>query len=468
MRETSERHARTPRQLLFAILVGLFAAMCSVSAFADHLVVLSDSPLPTLQGASPVPPEITYAGASSSGGLVLAGDQGFYNGWTAHVSGDANYVWVSTFPQRWSAVGARAVSDARDGGFWVVGYGTSVDTTGVEHQFPNPMDRLKVVDAASYDYLARLDKSGNVFWQRRIFEGHQRFTYCVREASDGPIVLGYRSVTYRVSGDNTKPAIVDVPWLTKFDSQGRIRWDIPLVPDDMPAFETDDLRGSSCTGLHVSSNDQITVAFTALEFEGITKTSAGVVLPANYRDQAGARGTVVVQIDRDGHIVHSIKTTNASNAYLFAAGSGFSLVEHLRYKADDHKLPARDLFHVWAADIANIKRSGIRITRLDDRLETVSTQEISLPAFAGRVSAVLPARSGGYFVTGCDESGYNSIARVTTAGSISALQRIKPSPSINQCDTFGLANGQNDGEVIMFYGGRLDGNNVARLKTTPD
>ncbi|MGF6757542.1 hypothetical protein [Paraburkholderia sp. GAS42] len=468
MRAPSKRCARGVDRVLKAIFVGLFAATCSVSSFADHFVVLSDSPLPERKEATPGLPEISYAGPSAKGGLVLAGRQGFYSSWAAHVSDDATFAWVSTLPQQWPGIGATAVADARDGGFWVVGHGRSMDTRAAENQASSGLGRLMVTEAASYDNLARLDKSGQMLWQRRLFEGHQRFAYCVREAPDGPIVLGFSRQTYRAASDKSKSDAVFVPWLTKFDPAGHMQWDRALIGEDVPALESPDLRDPSCTGLQISAKGQITVAVTVIEIDGATKTSEGVVLPARYWDHTSARGTLVVQLSSDGHVLHSSRTSNAYSAYLFAQGSGFSLVEHLRYKLDSGRLAGADLLHMMSAIFDNVKATGIRITRFDERLQTISTQEIKLPALADRVSAVLQARSGGYFVAGCDQSGFNSIVHITATGSIGAIERIKPSPSINQCDTFGLANGRNDGEVLVFYGGSLDRNNIARLKVVPD
>jgi hypothetical protein len=275
-------------------------------------------------------------------------------------------------------------------------------------------------------------------------------------------------LTYQLAGDKLKPHEIFVPSLTKFDSGGRIQWDRTLVREELPALESSIVWGLSCTGLLVSSNGQVTVAVTVDEIKGAAKTAKGFVLPAKYWDNTSARGTVLVQLDQEGRIVHSLRTVDAFSAFLFAEGSGFSLVEHLRYKLDYRKLANVDLIHKMFAAFTNNGKAGIRITRLNQQLQIVSSIEIPMPSFSDRLSAVLPARGGGYFVTGCDANGFNSIARVTTSGSISATLRIRPSDSINQCDTMGLAYGETDDEVLVFYGGRLDGNNVALLKVAPE
>jgi hypothetical protein len=447
-----------------ALLIAVTVATSSVSLSAEHFVILTDSPLPNPQVAITGRPEIEFAGTSGDDGFLLAGKQGTYGGWVGQVSKDSTVKWETAFSRQWPEMGARALVDANDGGFLVVGHGQSFDTAEAERNAVDPMRRLEIVEAAGYDHLTRLDKSGKVMWERRLFEGHERYSYCARETSDGVVVLGFTERTYQLAGTRLQPERIFVPSLTKIDLDGHIQWDRALVDDNLPALESSLIWHLSCTGLRVSRNGQVTVAVTVDEIKNAAKTAQGIVLPADYDNNTSNRGTLVVQLDREGHVLHSIRTPDAFNAFLFDDGSGFSLVEYLRYKLDRQKLAIADLLHKMLAAYTNASKAGVRITRLNQQLQTIDSVEISMPSFSDRLSAVLPARGGGYFVTGCDIDGFNSIARITASGSVSATLRIRPSDNINQCDTMGLAYAGADDEVLVFYGGRLDGNNVALLK----
>lgn len=455
--------------LLKAIFAGLCITTCPIPAFAGHFQVLEDLTLPERPGATPGQAEIIDATPSANGGLLLAGRQGSYSAWTMHVSDNMKPDWVGAVDQGWPGIGARALADARDGGFWAVGYGRLSDTRAAERKNREPVRMLEIGLAVSYDYVARLDRTGKQLWRRPLFTGTPRRLYCIREAADGLVVLGDDSMTYRRAGDALPPATLSVPWLAKLDQEGRVLWEHTLVGDDQAVLVRPlNLQEPLCTRLQIAVDGRITVATTVDEIEGAVNGPEGTTLPDHYYDYRKSAGTLVVQLDGGGQVLHTARTDNADGAFLFAGANGYSLVEHMWQEPDRKKLKGANLLHIMAAMFANIQASGVRVTRFDNNLQKLDTQEIKLPAFFGRVSAVLPARSGGYFVAGCDESAYNSIAHITPAASVSAIERIKPSTRMNQCDTFGLAQGRNDGELLMFYGNSLVGNHIARLKMSAD
>jgi hypothetical protein len=87
--------------------------------------------------------------------------------------------------------------------------------------------------------------------------------------------------------------------------------------------------------------DEARLRGSARESSARGGSQVGAVLQVPARgagDQTTARGTLIVQLDRNGHVLHSSKTSNVYTTYLFAQGSGFSLLEHLRHKLDVRKL----------------------------------------------------------------------------------------------------------------------------------
>jgi hypothetical protein len=138
---------------------------------------------------------IADASPSSKGGVLIAGRQGNSRSWTFYVSGAMHLQWSNITEQGWPGYGAVAMTDARDGGFWVVGYGQSADT----QEDKRKIGGKKIRDAVAFDYVSYVDASGRVVWQHAFLTGARRRIRCAKDGRDGLFV----------SGDESLPVIVD-------------------------------------------------------------------------------------------------------------------------------------------------------------------------------------------------------------------------------------------------------------------
>jgi hypothetical protein len=450
-----------------AMLIATYVMLHSSLAVAEDFQIVDTVTLSPASGVAPERAQILDAASSSRGGLLLAGTQDASRAWTLHVSSDLRLDWSNLIDQGWPGYGARALADAHDGGYWVVGYGQSVDTRDEVRKSTLAGAWLKIVNAATFDYVSRFDGTGKQLWQRPMFEGAAHRLYCIREAGDGLVVLGHESVTYPDIEDPQRLYKLDAPWVAKLDKVGRLIWQRMLVSDHEPVL-TSPLGNfeSTCSGLQISNAGQITVAVTVTEIEDAKTVAGQIALPNRYYEHAKAAGTLLVQLDSRGREVRTLRTAGADKAFLFSGPDGFSLVEHMKPAPETPGNASAGLIRMLTQAFSVINASGVRITSLDDNLRKLDVSEIKLSAFSHTLSEVQPATPSGYFIAGCDENSFNSIAWITATGSVKSIQKILPSTRANQCAKIGLAQGATDRDIVVFFSNTLVGNNILRMRTS--
>jgi hypothetical protein len=301
-----------------------------------------------------------------------------------------------------------------------------------------------------------------------LFEGSAHRFYCIQDAVDGEVVLGTGSLTFADPGNPERPTVLVAPWVAKLDKEGRVLWERMLVSEHEPVLTSPQGNfNPQCTGLQISDDGRITVAVSVTEIADTQSSGGKITLPEHYYQHTKAIGTLVVQLDPDGRDLSTFRTDAADAAFLFAGSVGFSLVEHTKPAFDRSKGLGAGVVGMLAQAYAVINASGVRITSLDDHLRKIGAHETRLPALSNRLSAVLPMAAGEYIVAGCDQDSYNSLAKITSTGSVKAVQRILPSARANQCAEIGLAPGPTEGQLLMFFGNRLLGNNILRVAVAP-
>jgi hypothetical protein len=350
--------------------------------------------------------------------------------------------------------------------YWAAGYGRSKDTRVAARKALSQW--FSVENAATFDYVARLDAHGKLLWQKPIFEGHSHDLSCVQETTDGLVILGYQTVFYRNTAGGPKKTPFGVPWIAKLDKQGNPLWERNLVDQTEPVLVSPSQFASQpgCENLQITADGKITIAATVNEIESTSQDRDGVVVPDYAFQHTKAPGTLVVQLDHTGKQLSRFETQQADSAFLFAHTDGYFLVEHRRRGFGSFaQFVARFIPYVLSILRKEYTEgAGVRITRLSSTLQVLGAQEILNPAFSERLTAVLATNTGTVFVAGCDLASVNSIAEISSTGSLTAIRPIFKSSTANQCAKVGLARGQ-PRDLLVFFGSGLTGNRLLRLDT---
>lgn len=152
-------------------------------------------------------------GTTSSNDGDVTGKKGSSDWWVIRLDGQGNLLWQKTFGGS-SFENANAVVTTPDGGFIVAGYTTSNDGDVTGHKF-------------SFDcWVIKLDSQGNLLWQK-VFGGTGLESASAIEVTPdgGCVVAGYTSSQDGdVVGNNGETDW----WVFKLDKNGNMLWQKPL------------------------------------------------------------------------------------------------------------------------------------------------------------------------------------------------------------------------------------------------
>jgi hypothetical protein len=160
------------------------------------------------------------AGSSNSINGDVTGNHGNSDFWVVKLDGSGNIIWQKNLGGSGTDI-AYAITAASDGGYVVAGYTYSTDgnVTG-NHGF--------------YDYwVVKLDRSGQVLWQKTLGGSALDIAYAITASSDGGYVVA--GFTYSTDGDVTGNHGEADLWVIKLDGDGHIIWQKALGGSDTDA-----------------------------------------------------------------------------------------------------------------------------------------------------------------------------------------------------------------------------------------
>lgn len=438
---------------------------CPPCAMGADFVLLQQAQVPPPPWDTHHYLNIAYAGPSSKGGVLIAGRQGDSRSWTFYVSSAMHLDWSKIIEQGWPSYGAVAITDSRNGGFWVVGYGQTIDTQQEERKSGGNMRWMKIRGAVAFDYVSHLDEAGRLLWQRALFTGASHRIYCVKEGSDGLFVSGYDSLPAIDDGGapgHTSISIY-VPWVAKLGKQGNVLWERRVATDDEPILISASNPVPTCTGLEAGDDGGVTIAAVVEQIESAKRGPDGLYVPAQYERHISSKGTLIAKFDGAGNELHAIKLDSKAvdKTFLFATNRGFSVVDHIRPTGDTSQV--KSVLDILPAVREVVSRSGVRITDLNSDLARLDEKNITIPPFFDRLSAVLPLRAGGYFMGGCDVDSKNSIAWITPSGSVGAIRKMDPAVGLSRCADMALGRTDSD-DVFILFTDAPSGYNVFKIR----
>ena len=464
MQAHTESWVAATKRCLVNLAAGVAMAACHTCAMGADFVLLQQSQVPPPPWDTHHYLDIKDASSSSKGGVLIAGGQGDSRSWTFYVSGAMHLDWSKIIEQGWPRYGAVAITDSRDGGFWVVGYGQTIDTRQEERKNGANRRWITIRGAAAFDYVSHLDETGRLLWQRALFTGASHRIYCVKEGSDGLFVSGYDSLPAIVDGDAAGETSVTVPWVAKLDKQGSVLWERRVAKEDEPILISDAHSVPTCTALEAGDDGGVTTAAVVEQIERAKRGPDGLHVPAQYERHLSSKGTLIAKFDGAGNKLQTIKldSTAVDKTFLFATSRGFTVVDHIRPTGDLKQV--KSVLDILPAVRELISRSGVRITDLNSDLARVDEENIIIPPFFDRVSAVLPLRAGGFFIGGCDVDSKNSIAWITPSGSVGAVRKLDPAVGLSRCANMALGRTDSDDDFMLFTDAP-SGYNVLRIRS---
>jgi len=149
-------------------------------------------------------------GSTPSVNGTVTGNHGGIDYWIIRVDDDGNFLWQKCLGGSWMDIGRR-ISVTYDSGFVCIGWSNSQDgdVTG---------------NHGAFDFWAvKLDKNGNVKWEKSLGGSSQDDGLCVTATSDKGVIVG--GWTGSADGDVQclHHSEIDA-WVLKLDSTGSIEW----------------------------------------------------------------------------------------------------------------------------------------------------------------------------------------------------------------------------------------------------
>ena len=149
------------------------------------------------------------AGRSVSNDGDVTGNHGTYDYWVVKLDGGGNIQWQKSLGgSGWDE--AHAIQQTSDGGYIAAGFAESLDgdVTGVH-------------DYSDY-WIAKLDSSGNIEWQKAFGGFDEDEAYAIQQTSDGGYIVA--GSTLSDDGDVTGHHGDYDYWIVKIDSAGNMQW----------------------------------------------------------------------------------------------------------------------------------------------------------------------------------------------------------------------------------------------------
>ncbi len=148
------------------------------------------------------------AGAAFSNDGNVSGNHGYYDFWIVKLNSNGDLEWQKCFGgSEWDI--AQSIQQTSDGGYIVTGYTRSNDGD-VSSNY------------GSYDcWVVRLDEDGNIQWEKTFGGSKDDYAYNIQPTDDGYIIVG---CTY--SDDQGIPqnnGLCDL-WIIKIDKSGNMLW----------------------------------------------------------------------------------------------------------------------------------------------------------------------------------------------------------------------------------------------------
>ncbi|MBS1736280.1 MAG: T9SS type A sorting domain-containing protein [Bacteroidetes bacterium] len=309
---------------------------------------------------------------TTDGGYILAGITGSNNGdvsgnhgiddfWIVKLNSSGNIIWQKTLggsDYDW----AYAIQQTSDGGYVALGMSNSTDGDVANNH-------------GSADFwVAKLDVTGNLAWQKSIGGSDAEYGYSIRQTSDdGFIIAGY---TNSSDGDvNSNQGNGDL-WVVKLGAAGTLS--LNFISFSAVASDNDVL-------LNWSTENEVNTNLFEVEFstDGTHFTKIGNVQSANtsgrhqynfthHQVPAGMLFYRLKQIDMDGKYKYSVITSvvfNKINAGFIAYPSPANNEVNI--------LINTMLQHNARVKLFSVKGQLLMTVQLKNRLTNISTQNIA-------------------------------------------------------------------------------------------
>jgi hypothetical protein len=412
-------------------------------------------------------PRIRSFNLSGDGGILLAGSTDSSHSLFMKINTAGKKVWSKLIDQKWPVYSGFNAFDSSDGGYWGIGYAYSRDIREDRRKETNPLKRREIEDQTSYQYLLKMDSSGEPLKQSQLSTIQTHNITCGIEVDNGLVFIGWDHFTYdnpsAKSGENT----IAVPWIEKTDKDGKMLWQKTLSQDGNEVLELRfDLQSQrNCKGL-ITSSGKIVWA-TSVQHTALARLVGNDAQPQTNSPVRPQFETVILMFDQAGNEIHRMISKDADNAFLFPSSDGFSLVEHFLPHVPDSVMKLPLFLAAGAISAINSTDGGVRLTRLDANLQVLKTSEYKIPAINAKLGDVFLQKNGKYFLAGCNTDGVQEFLYLNSINNKFEVSSIYPHKSMNQCAEFAWTENPLNNELLLFTSNTLDGHKLMTIKYVP-
>lgn len=412
-------------------------------------------------------PRIRSFNVSRDGSLLLAGSTDSTHSLFMKMNPSGKIEWLKTIDQKWPIYTSLYSFDSSDGGYWSIGFAFDRDTREDVRKEINSAKRREIDDRARYQYLLKMDSSGEPLRQSHLPSIQTHNVTCGIDVNDGFVFTGLDHFTYDDPSTTTGKNTIAVHWIEKTDKDGNMLWQKSLSQDENEVLEFRFyLQGqSNCKGLIASSG---TIVWATTVVHSVLERAEGK--EANEQTHSTQRPqyeTVILMLDQAGNEIHRVKSKDADNAFLFPLSDGFSLVEHFLPRVPDAVMKLPLLLAAGPIALANSIDGGVRITKLDADLQVVKTNEYKIPAINAKLGDILFTKNGGYLLAGCNNDSVQAIVYLNGISNKFEVSSIYPHKTMNQCAEFAWAENSLNDKFILLTSNSLDGHKVMTIKYLP-
>lgn len=178
--------------------------------------------------------------------------------------------------------------------------------------------------------------------------------------------------------------------------------------------------------------------------------------------------TLVTQVSANGFVLRSARHDYFADAFLFAKGGGFVLLERRvpKFRATARNGGTIDMVRALIEiQRANAAEAGAQITLFDEGLTERSTVKYKSADLDYPFGAAYPTPSGGMLLSGCNQ-GTNLIRYLEPSGGVG--HPIKASPEgMQECSRFAFMPGGARNSVLLLASNDLWGVRILTIQYSP-
>jgi hypothetical protein len=346
-----------------------------------------------------------------------------------------------------------AAGVSADRSVWIAGIAKAADAEKGRYHHSTQIDQL-------YDFVQRFDEKGNPSAAIPADEpGEEHFVTCAAEVAKGYVLAGSTTVDRSdVAGSN--------PWLAMIDKSGHLLWERAFRDDHGQTVVIADSTSHRCTGLYASDDGHITMANRVLI---APRVDSSAVWQRVYKLAFESTLVVQVDSDgRELHRLRHDATVAA--LMVGAKGQVWlveRLVAKRPPIPGDYQRMSIEEVSKWVWGLQSLSDFRLRVHRLDPALREMGLPVVldhpgNFQHGFEDPHAAYPTPQGGLLLAGCEANGgFTYATYVTSFGTASPVREV--GQEVPRCGYLQFSAGGRSGEALLINANDGLGNRVVTL-----